>query len=114
MEKTRLEVLAEVLGLPKEAFSTRNSLSSSEQVDENSDEFILKQGEEEAYYNVLKNDELDSRVADLINDCFSEEEIEETYGLEENGEPDLSTADINTYMELVAKTDDYYVYTTSD
>lgn len=111
MEKTRLEVLAGVLGISKDAFTTRNHLLSNEPIDENSDEFILKKGEDSTYYNVLKEDELDARVADLINDCFSDEEIEETYGLDENGEPDLSSADINTYMELVAEVDGYSIYT---
>lgn len=111
MKKTRLEVLAEVLGTSKELFHTRNSLMGVEPVNENSDEFILKEGDNNVYYDVLKQDELDGRVVDLINDCYSEEEIADMYPVGEDGEPDFSSADINTYMELVAEKDGYYIYT---
>lgn len=111
MEKTRLQVLSEVLSIPAGQIFTRNSLLSGEPVEANSSEFVVKNEGQEVYYDVLKDDELDARVEDLINDCYSEEEIVDTYGLDEEGNPDLSTADINTYLVLVAEKDDYYVYT---
>lgn len=110
MEKTRLDVLVKTLGISKEAVSTRSS-QAGQAVDPNANEFIVKEGKAEVYYNVLKADELDDRVQELINDLYSEEEIAETYGLDENGEPDLSSADINTYMELVEEIEAYFIYT---
>jgi len=109
--KTRLEVLIGVLNINKESVTTRSSELSAMPVNEDSDEFIVKTKTDEVYYNVLKSDELDSRVQDLINDCYTEEEILENYGVDENGEPDLSTADINTYLDLVAESEGYMIYT---
>lgn len=106
--KTRLEVLAEVLGVPKEQISTRNHHEST---GENGNEFIVKEGQEDVYYNVLREDELDARVEELITDCYSEKEIEETYGLTEEGTPNFSTADLETYMELVGEVEGYFIYT---
>lgn len=111
MERTRLDVLVEVLGIGKDKVATRNSKTSGKSIDESSNEFIVSEREVETYYDVLKGDELDGRLEDLIHDCFSEEEIEETYGMNESGEPDLSTADINTYLNLVAEKEGYFIYT---
>lgn len=112
MEKTRLAVLLDVLKVNESVVQTRNTLMGIvEKVDANSTEFIVVEGDQNKYYDVLKADELDSRAEEVILECFSEEEIEENYGRDEEGNFDLSTADINTYMELVAEQDGYSIYT---
>lgn len=111
MSKTRLDVLTEVVGIQKEQVFIRESLLSNKLIDENSSEFIVKEGDESIYYDVLTSDEFDSRVESLIYDCYSEEEIEEMYGLNDDGTPDLSSADIETYLKLVGEKEGYFVFT---
>lgn len=111
-EKTRLEVLLSVLGKSGATIVvTRNNLNFGEEVNVNSTEFIVVEDGNEKYYDVLKEEEVDGRLEDLINECFSEEELEETYGRDQEGKIDLSTADIETYLELVGESGIYSIYT---
>lgn len=110
--KTRLDVLLEVLGNPEDvSIVTLRHITSGEVVDENGTEFFVGEERKEKCYDVLKEEEIQARLEDLLNDCYSEEELEETYGRDQEGNIDLTTADIGTYLELVGTSGVYSIYT---
>ena len=108
---TRLDALIKALEITKEKVSTRNQSSENGELDHNASEFIVDWGDGDSWYEVLKEgNEVDLRLEDLLYDCYGEEELVDFYGVDENGEVDLSSADIGTYLERIATVGEYTVY----
>ncbi len=105
MEKTRLEILSNVISVTDE-IKTRESAMGGE-IDPNCDEFIIV----EDWYNVLKEDELNSRLSDLLNECYTAEELLSMYGTEDS-DVAAESADIEIYLTKVVEVDGYIIYKT--
>lgn len=106
MEKKRLEVLAETLGISTSEIQTRESAMGGEIV-LNCTEFVVK----EQWYNVLKDDELNVRLSELLNDCYTTEELIATYNTDDAEVAALSS-DIDVYLMKIDERDGYFVYQT--
>lgn len=110
---TRLEVLIKVIDVNKEQISTRNQMKESDKIDIHSSEFFVKEGNIEYGYDVLKGDEIEARLEECLSELHTEEELIEIYGLDESGNLDLSSADIETYLTRIATVGEYTVYQAS-
>lgn len=107
--RTRLSILADFLKVPKQDFTSRFLKTGNREEDDNVTEFLVKKDGERFYFDILTNDELDDRAISLVNDLFSDEEIEESYP---GG--DFSSIDINTYMHLLGEVEGYFIYVPND
>lgn len=108
---TRLDALIKALEITKENVTTRNQSNGSGEVDYNASEFIVNKGNGDTWYEVLKEgNEVELRLEDLLYNCYGEEELAEFYGVDENGTVDLSSADIDTYLERVATVGEYIIF----
>lgn len=108
---TRLDALIKALEISKENVSTRNQLNGKGAVDHNASEFFVNLGFSESCYEVLKEgNEIELRLEDLLYESYGEEELAGFYGADENGEVDLSSADIDTYLERIQTIGEYTIF----